>query len=100
MHIEILHIEECPNWREAERRVRDAVGDLGIDADIAVRLITTPDEAVAAGFAGSPTILLDGADPFGGAPTADLACRVYVTETGLAGLPSVTGLSEALAAHR
>lgn len=40
-------------------------------------LIRTPQEAATTGFAGSPTITVDGRDLFpGGARTESLACRV------------------------
>ena len=59
-------------------------------------------EAERLGFRGSPTILLDGRDPF--AATGDpvgLSCRVYRNEEGLEGAPSLARLRAALlkAAH-
>ncbi|KGJ72437.1 alkylmercury lyase, partial [Cryobacterium roopkundense] len=54
-------------------------------------------EAAAVPFAGSPTILLDGADAFPtGVRIADLACRVYRTDSGFAGVPSVAQLVGAI----
>jgi len=63
-------------------------------------------------WAGSPTVLLDGRDPFGaadGPPSAGLAidggrhpvlardaCRIYVTEAGFEGAPSLDQLRTAL----
>lgn len=97
MELVVLHIDDCPSRAEAERRVHAALDALGRD-DIAVgsRLITTPAEAAAAGFAGSPTILADGVDVFPGEPTVELACRVYRTPTGFAGAPTVDMIAEAL----
>jgi hypothetical protein len=88
--VEVVHIDECPNWAETAEDLRGLLIELGRDdVDVLVRRVTTGSEALAAGFAGSPTILLDGADPFPhGEPTGDLACRVYVTEAGLRGRPS------------
>jgi hypothetical protein len=38
------------------------------------------------GFVGSPTILVDGRDPFAGAEASfGMTCRVYQTPDGLAG---------------
>ena len=57
----------------------------------------TEAEAVSSGFAGSPTILLDGQDLFPSqGNTADLACRVYLTERGFAGAPTVGQLERTL----
>jgi hypothetical protein len=46
---------------------------------------------------GSPTILIDGADPFeeAGVPLG-MSCRIYTTEHGMNGAPSVAQIIEAL----
>lgn len=51
------------------------------------------------GFSGSPTILVDGQDPFADqdAPIG-LACRLYATEEGLQGAPTIAQLRGARAA--
>ena len=98
MEVVILHIDECPNWEEAGARVRVAFDASGpTDTDLELTLLTSPKDAKAVVFAGSPTILLDGIDalPSVGRISA-LACRVYRTETGLAGAPTVAQLSEAI----
>ena len=61
--------------------------------------ILVEDESAAAqlGFAGSPTILIDGDDRFAeGTADPSLACRLYRTPEGLQGSPSVAALSAAL----
>ncbi|ANF31877.1 hypothetical protein A0130_09500 [Leifsonia xyli] len=101
MRIEVLHIEECPNWEQAGERVRDALDRLGdTTTAVAFRLLQTPLEAAAVAFAGSPTITADGADLFpNGARTTDLACRIYFTPEGVAGLPTVDQLVQAISTH-
>lgn len=98
MKVELLHIDECPNWEETGVRLRtalDAVGKSNVEIDYL--LLTTPEEAVQHPFAGSPTILIDGQDPFPfGGPISALACRVYQTCTGLAGSPTTEQLMQAL----
>lgn len=94
MKIEILHIEECPNWFEAGQRVRAALERAELPAvTIDYRLLSSSEEAAQVPFAGSPTILVDGVDAF---PTdgqiVDLACRVYRTDSGFAGSPTVDQL--------
>lgn len=59
-------------------------------------LVRTEGEAASRAFGGSPTIIVDGEDLFPGTRTRDLACRVYFTERGITGLPSVQQLEEAL----
>jgi hypothetical protein len=98
MQVHVLHIDDCPNWSEATIRTRQALATLGL-ADVSVEpvLIDTERKALDAGFAGSPTIIVDGSDLFPSeGRTADLACRVYYTEHGLAGLPSQEQLERAL----
>ncbi|MER7468661.1 hypothetical protein [Streptomyces sp. NPDC097981] len=49
------------------------------------------------GFTGSPSILIDGRDPFAEPGTVpSLACRVYPTATGRAGVPGFDQLRQAL----
>ncbi len=95
----MLHIEDCPNWQEAGDRAARALVKIGRpDVPVVYRLLRTPDDAALTAFAGSPTLALDGSDLFpsdGG--TADLACRVYITPQGLAGLPTEDQIADALA---
>ncbi|WP_025156739.1 alkylmercury lyase [Leifsonia aquatica] len=97
MELVVLHIDDCPSWAEAGRRVTAALRVLGrADVPVDVRLIATPADAAATGFAGSPTILADGVDLFPGEPTTHLVCRVYRTPTGFAGSPTVDMIAETL----
>jgi hypothetical protein len=99
--LEILYIEDCPNWQQAADLLRDALTSTGhAHESIGFRLIRSADDAVGTVFAGSPTITLDGFDlmPSQGA-TTELACRLYVTPFGLAGLPTVDQLIEGIRAR-
>lgn len=101
MRVEILHIDECPNWVEAGTRVEAALVELGHgDNEVRYRLLTSSADAAEVPFAGSPTILLDGVDAFPtDGRTSDLACRVYRTDSGFAGVPTVAQLVEAMQQH-
>jgi hypothetical protein len=101
MKAEVLHIEDCPSWEEAGRRLRAALDFTGHrDVPITFTLLASATEAADVPFAGSPTILIDGEDLFpSDGRTSDLACRVYLTPTGLAGRPTQEQLQTALAAH-
>jgi hypothetical protein len=94
MQIELLHIDDCPNTAEAFERMEAALAALGRpDVPVILRQIKTPADTAGTGFAGSPTITADGADIFpGAAPATDLACRIYLTPDGLAGVPTVDQL--------
>jgi hypothetical protein len=103
MDITILHVAECPHLDLALQRLEAALDEVGLHATIRHRLVTTERDAITAGLRGSPTVLIDGRDPFDfdeGMPTAALACRLYRTETGAQGAPSVPMVVEALRAHR
>jgi hypothetical protein len=96
--VTLLFSADCPNWQLADARLRDALTLTGRD-DVRVehRLVTTPERAEAAGFRRSPTVLVNGRDPFADpAAPAGLSCRVYPTEAGLAGTPTVEQLLAAL----
>jgi len=99
MDVELLHIEDCPSWVQAEGRLIDALSRVGSSAT-SVHVVTVKDaeQAVALNFAGSPTILVDGTDLFpDGSRAGDLACRIYWTPTGIAGLPTTEQIVQALA---
>jgi hypothetical protein len=94
-HVTLLYFDGCPNWQVADERLRVLSSEL--DLTLEHRLVETPEEADEVGFRGSPTILIDGTDPFarGDEPTG-LACRVYQTEDGQQGSPTLEQLRAAL----
>lgn len=98
MRISLVYFEGCPHWRLAGRRLMRAIEDAGVGS-LAIDAIpvATLDEAIQFGLRGSPTILIGGIDPFGdpGVP-AGLSCRIFATEHGPDGAPSVTQLVDAL----
>ena len=98
MNIELRYFDDCPNWQETRTSVLNVLDELGLEATVTTRLVETHDEAIALGFQGSPTIIVDGVDPFA-VPDAPigLACRIYRTETGMAGFPSSDQLKAVLA---
>jgi len=82
--VELLWWEGCPSTERALGELREALAELGLPAEVRVREVRTDEEARAAGFTGSPTILIDGTDvaaPTLGEP-AMLACRVYRRRDG------------------
>lgn len=100
MNIVLQYFDDCPNWVEADKLLSEALAAVGA-ADVTVerRRVETVAEAVAVGFIGSPTILVNGRDPFavhGAQP--GLACRIYATPSGLRGSPTLEQLVAALRA--
>ena len=97
MDIELLVIPDCPNEAAAAELITTAVADTGVRATVTRTIIASQDHAEQRGFTGSPTILLNGSDPFAGpdAP-ASLSCRLYSTPDGVRGVPDLRHLRQAL----
>ena len=94
MDVTLLYFDGCPNWREAQTRLDEAARVAG-RSDVVVTLIPVPtlEDAERVSFRGSPTILINGADPFADANApVGLACRVFPTPSGLRGAPTVEQL--------
>lgn len=80
-----LYFDGCPNWHDADERLRAALVAVGRpDEGVEHVLVSTLEEAEASQFRGSPTVLVDGRDPFSD-PDAPfgLACRLCRTEQGI-----------------
>lgn len=88
-------IDGCPHAKVAHQRVVEAVDDR---PDVAITVTTVRGDDDAPGkFRGSPTILIDGEDPFpGGDPSGSPACRLYRTDAGTDGAPSVDQIRRAV----
>ena len=98
MRITLQYFDGCPNWRVADENLRQALQTAGLSgAVVEYRIVDTVEEAHECRFPGSPTILIDGLDPFADDGTAvGLSCRLFVTEGGLAGAPTVAQLVSAI----
>ncbi|HET7398307.1 MAG TPA: thioredoxin family protein [Intrasporangium sp.] len=98
MKVELLYFEGCPNWLVADERLRQALDQVGArETRVEHVLVSTPEEAQERRFRGSPTVLVDGWDPFAqpDAPVG-LSCRLYRSNGRLAGAPTVEELVEAI----
>jgi hypothetical protein len=103
MEIELLVVPDCPHEAAADirakkfRQITTAVAETGVQATVTHTVITSQDQARRRGFAGSPTILVNGSDPFEDpAAPAAMACRLYPTPEGLRGVPALRDLRRAL----
>jgi hypothetical protein len=107
MELMLLTVAGCPHAARFEERLAVALAGHP-DAVLRRRVVASAQEAAAAGMHGSPTLLVDGVDPFARpGEAASLSCRLYSGgESGLAsarghagaagGVPSVAALREAL----
>jgi LmbE family N-acetylglucosaminyl deacetylase len=96
--VELLFTADCPNWLTALDHLARALLALGQDdQDIALTVVHDEPHAHLRHVSGSPTVLLDGVDPFASpAAIAGLACRLYDTPDGRRGAPSVRQLTAAM----
>lgn len=94
--VTLLYFDGCPNWHVADQRLRQLAGEYGLILDR--RRVDTPEQAERERFSGSPTVLVDGIDPFAtGDEPSGLACRIYATEEGPKGAPTLEQLRAVLA---
>ncbi|MEV7010757.1 thioredoxin family protein [Streptosporangium sp. NPDC051022] len=96
MRITVLSVPDCPNLPVMQDRIATALD--GRAARVETVEVTEDAEAARWGMTGSPTILLDGVDPFAAAgAVTSVSCRLYRDEDGrVEGAPSVTALRHAL----
>ena len=90
MKITLQYFEGCPHWELAEERLREVLHGLARDdVSLEYQLIDSPEAAQRAQFHGSPSILVDGRDPFAtGTEPVGMTCRVYRTDAGFQGAPT------------
>jgi len=99
MRVELLVVPNCPHENVASERLRQALDDTGhATTPVDVRSMTAETVTGTPQFAGSPTILIDGVDPFAeqASGSGAFSCRVYHCETGFSGAPSVEQLRQVL----
>jgi hypothetical protein len=100
--VTLVYFDDCPNWRLAEARLREVVAEIG-DPSITVTYQRIPggEQTGGAAIGGSPTVLMDGVDPFAvtGGPVG-LACRLYPGAGRTEGAPTVDQLRVALSRRR
>ena len=115
--IELLWWEGCPSTQRARSELQLALRELGLpDAEVRMREVRTDEQAQTVGFAGSPTILIDGQDLVGATPTRQvdghqqgdgeqgegdgqggLSCRIYRRRDGrISPTPDPDDLRDAL----
>lgn len=98
MKVQLLHIEDCPNRQEAKVAIREVLDELGLQTvSIEYRLLTDRHDLLDSGFAGSPTVLIDGRDAIPGTtPIDELACRMYASPGGLTPSPTRHQIRDAI----
>ncbi len=91
----MLYFADCPNARAMADLLDTLAADLGFDWEAVP--VPSPDDAEQVSFCGSPTLLIDGNDPFIDQSSAvGWSCRIYQTPNGPAGCPPSEQLRQVL----
>jgi hypothetical protein len=100
MTLEVLHVPDCPNLPPMLNRLAEVT-----DEPVTTRLIESDTEAARFGMAGSPTLLIDGVDPFPSTQDCDcdadwgISCRLYRDQDDrIVTAPSAEQLRQAITA--
>jgi hypothetical protein len=95
--IQILHVPDCPNLDRARSHVDRALQAVGAAFPVRETEVTTSEAAERLGMHGSPTILINGHDPFAGTDVeTSVSCRLYDDGKHRDGAPSIEQLTAAL----
>lgn len=98
MQVTLLYFDGCPNWETTFQQLETLSAEL--EFDLERRQVDTSADAERLAFRGSPTVLVDGRDPFAtGDEPVGLSCRVYATDAGLVGAPTEQQLVGVLASR-
>lgn len=75
MRFEVLRTADCPNAAAIIHHLEQAAAER---PDVSLQVTEVGyDQVPPAAFAGSPTVLVDGRDPFGGTSTEAAACALH-----------------------
>jgi hypothetical protein len=97
MQLTILAVADCPNAPVLENRLAAVLSNRA-GVTLSHQVISDESQAARWGMHGSPTLLIDGTDPFAqpGQPPG-MSCRLYRDATGqTSGAPSVDQLRQVI----
>lgn len=97
LELTVLTVPDCPNEPVMLERLAEVLADHP-GARLVSRVVHDEAEAVRLGMHGSPTLLVNGVDPFATSGTpASVSCRIYRDQTGhTGGAPTAAALRLAL----
>jgi hypothetical protein len=100
MDVALLYFDGCPNYADTLVMLDALLLESGWDGDVQLVNVDTQQRAEELRFRGSPTVLIDGEDPFLDADAPyGLSCRIYPTDDGFRGSPPESKLRTAIARH-
>jgi hypothetical protein len=93
MKIELLFFDGCPNWQNGLENMRAALSAELVAVDIHLIRVESDSIADKEKFLGSPSFRINGQDLWPEERQEyHLGCRIYATEDGLRGSPSIAML--------
>ena len=104
MKITVLYVEDCPNLEPVMEQLNQIIKNKGCTCEVEAVLVTSEVKAQELGFHGSPTILINGQDPFPHEENASgLTCRRYKNHNSdgnhISGFPSMEDLEKVIPDH-
>ena len=88
MEVVIQYVKGCPHFGETYQMVSDILESSETHGVLRTTLISSIPQAEELIFVGSPTLLIDGVDPFADKSSpVGLACRIYGSGAGRSGTP-------------
>jgi hypothetical protein len=98
MDVSLLYFDGCPNHYDTRELLEALLDEAGWDGTIQLINVDSPERAKELEFRGSPTVLINGDDPFldTDAPVGE-SCRIYPIDGGFRGTPPEQALSAAIA---
>lgn len=104
MQIRFLYFSGCPSYKQGLENLEQALKELGLKEDFEMINVDSGEKAKEYNFIGSPTIRINREDidpkARGAKVTGYKGCRIYQTEEGLKGAPTVEMLKEAIQAAK
>jgi hypothetical protein len=99
LHVQLLGFSDCPNRDTAMERLRMAIAEAHVSADVTEVEVDDSTLALALRFLGSPSVRINGVDVEPAARSAEqfgLMCRTYQTPHGSEGAPPLEMIRAAL----
>ena len=93
MQVKLLYFEGCPGVAETLGAIEQVVAETKLEVDVAAVEVVS---GLHPGFSGSPTVLVDGEDPFPASGVSGLSCRLYETPEGPKNSPTEAMLRKAM----
>jgi hypothetical protein len=98
MDVSLLYFDGCPNHHDTQVLLHALLVEAGWDGTIQMVIVDALEQAEELEFRGSPTVLINGKDPFLDTEVPfGLSCRIYPTDEGYQGTPPEQGLRAAIA---